>query len=153
MALLAIAAFPAAAQMRPVQPVTVPQVTPLLSKVCLPVAGGSPVEAGIAAAKSLGFDVVARQDPLVTLQQDSMVINLGPGACTLTLNEARSATFPRVNHELGQWLPRLGRYWAGAVEGDAGGFNARKFRAGGHTVLIWEVVDEGERSVNVSIGK
>jgi hypothetical protein len=143
----------ASAQMRPVQPVTVPNIVPLLTKVCLPVAAGSPVEAAIAAARSLGFGLAARQGALVTLEGDDMVINLAPASCQLTLNNARSATFPHVDHELTGWLPRLGRYWAGAIEADAAGFNARKFRAGGHTVLVWEMTDEGERSLNVSIGK
>jgi hypothetical protein len=145
--------LPAAAQMRPVQPVTVPSVVPLLARVCLPVAAGRPVEAGIAAAKSQGFALTGRQGSLATLEQDDMVINLAPASCELTLNNARSASFPHVDHELTGWLPRLGRYWAGAIEADAAGFNARKFRAGGHTVLVWEVTDEGERSLNISIGK
>jgi hypothetical protein len=153
LALLLATAAPALGQMRPVQPVTVPDIAPLLAKVCLPVAGGAPLEAGIAAGKSAGFELGARQDGLATLTRDEMVLNLGPASCVLTVNDARSATFPHIDHELTGWLPKLGRYWAGPVEADAAGYNARKFRAGGHTVLVWEVVDEGERSVNVSIGK
>lgn len=150
------ATLPAAAQMRPVMPaapVTVPDIAPLLVKICLPAAGGSPLEAGIAAAKSAGFAVEARQGALATLKRGEIAINLAPASCVLTLGGARTATFPHVDHELTGWLPKLGRYWAGPIEADAAGFNARKFRAGGHTVLAWEVSDEGERSVNVSIGK
>jgi hypothetical protein len=156
LALAALMAAPAAAQMRPVRPapaVTVPDVRPILERACLPVTGGSPVAAGIAAAKSLGFAVTAAQGALATLQRDAMVLNLAPGNCVLTLEHSSMAGFPHVDHELAGWLPRLGRYWAGALEADAAGLNARKFRAGGHTVLVWEVADEGERQLNINIGK
>ena len=153
-AILLAAAAPAAAQMMPmVHEGLVPDVAPILEKACLPVAGGQPVAAGIAAAKSLGFAVTATSGQLATLQKDRFVINLGPGNCQLTLDQARSATFPHVDHELTGWLPRLGRYWVGEIEGDAAGLNSRKFRAGGHTVLVWEVIDEDERQVNINIGK
>jgi len=145
-----------AAQMRPVRPappVTVPSVVPVLEKACLPVAGGQPVAAGIAAAKSLGFAVTAAQGGLATLRQGAMVLNLAPGNCVLTLEHSGMADFPHVDHELTGWLPRLGRYWAGGMQADAAGLNARKFRAGGHTVLIWEMADEGERQLNINIGK
>lgn len=148
-------AIPAAAQMRPVQPPrapSVPDIAPVLEKACLPVAGGQPVAAGIAAAKSIGFAVTAAHGDLATLQRERLVLNLSPGNCVLTL-PAGPATFPHVDHELGGWLPRLGRYWAGGIEADAAGLTARKFRAGGHTVLLWEAVDEDERQVNVNIGK
>jgi hypothetical protein len=144
-----------AAQMRPVRPappVTVPSVVPVLEKACLPVAGGGPVAAGIAAAKSLGFAVTAAQGGLATLHRAAMVLNLAPGNCVLTL-EGGTDGFAHVDHELTGWLPRLGRYWAGGLEADAAGRNARKFRAGGHTVLVWEMVDEGERQLNINIGK
>jgi hypothetical protein len=156
LALAALMAAPAAAQMRPVRPapaVTVPDVRPVLERACLPVAGDSPVAAGIAAAKSLGFAVTAAQGALATLRRDAMVLNLAPGNCVLTLEHSSMASFPHVDHELAGWLPRLGRYWAGALEADAAGLNARKFRAGGHTVLVWEVADEGERQLNINIGK
>jgi len=149
-------AFPAAAQMRPVQPArpaSVPDVAPVLEKVCLPVAGGQPVAAGIAAGKSMGFAVAATHNDLATLEKGGQVLNLGPGHCLLTLTDARAATFPHVEQELRRWLPRLGRYWAGGMEADAAGLQSRKFRAGGHTVLAWEMVDEDARQVNVDIGK
>lgn len=155
-ALLAVAAVPASAQMRPVRPappVAVPQVRPVLERACLPVVGGSPVAAGIAAAKSLGFAVVATQGALATLRREALVLNLAPGDCVLTLEHGSAASFPHVEHELTGWLPRLGRYWAGGLQADAAGLNARKFRAGGHTVLLWEVADEGERQLNIDIGK
>lgn len=147
---------PAAGQMRPVRPaeaVSVPNIAPLLEKVCLPVANGQAVAAGIAAAKSVGFAVTATHEQMATLEREEMTLNLRPDSCQLTLNQAGDATFPHMDQELRRWLPRLGRYWAGALQGDAGGFNARKFRAGGHTIQLWEVVDEGERSVNVEIEK
>jgi hypothetical protein len=156
LAALAAATAPAAAQMRPVRPAppaTVPDVRPVLERACLPVAGGSPVAAGIAAAKSLGFAAVAAQGELATLRRDRMVLNLAPGNCVLTLEHSSAAVFPHVDHELTGWLPGLGRYWAGALEADAAGLNARRFRAGGHTVLVWEVADEGERQLNINIGK
>jgi hypothetical protein len=36
---------------------------------------------------------------------------------------------------------------------DASNFHSRKFRAGGHTVLVWEMSEEGERQLHVNIGK
>lgn len=150
---LALLAAPAAAQMRPVRPVTVPDLAPVLEKACLPVAGGSPVAAGVAAARSIGFTVTASQGGLATLQREKLVLNLSPGNCVLTLGPATPAAFPHADQELSGWLPRLGRYWAGGVEADAAGLNARKFRAGGHTVLLWEVAEEDERQLNVNIGK
>ena len=152
-AVLIAATASAAAQMRPVRPATVPDIAPLLERACLPVVQGGPVAAGIAAAKSLGFAVTATDKGLATLQQGRLVLNLGPGNCVLTLTPAGNATFPHVDHELSGWLPRLGRYWAGGIEADAAGLQSRKFRAGGHTVLVWEVADEDERQVNISIGK
>lgn len=149
-----LAASPAAAQMMPmVHAGIVPDVAPILEKVCLPVAGGQPVAAGIAAAKSVGFAVVVTHEQLATLEQGQMVLNLGPGHCLLTMNQGRAAVFPHVEQELRRWLPRLGRYWAGGMEADAAGLQSRKFRAGGHTVLAWEMVDEDIRQVNVDIGK
>jgi hypothetical protein len=146
-------AVPAAAQMHPVQPVTVPDLVPVLARACLPVAGGSPVAAGIAAAKSLGFAVTAAHGELATLARGPLALNLSPGNCVLTLAPATGAAFPHADRELSAWLSRLGRYWAGGIEADAAGLNARKFRAGGHTVLVWEVADEGERQLNVNIGQ
>jgi len=154
--LLVLLAAPAAAQMRPVRPappVSVPDVRPVLERACLPVANGSAVAAGIAAGKSLGFAVSAAQGGLATLEADGMVLNLAPGNCVLTLLDTNGASFPHVAHELAGWLPRLGRYWAGAIEADASNFNSRRFRAGGHTVLVWEMSEEGERQVHVNIGK
>ncbi|MBV9549506.1 MAG: hypothetical protein JO256_07520 [Alphaproteobacteria bacterium] len=153
MAILAAAAGTAAGQMRPVRPATVPDLAPILEKVCLPVAAGQPVAAGVAAGKSLGFAVTATYKQLVTLERERMILNLGPGNCQLTMERAASAAYPHVEHELLGWLPRLGRYWAGPLEGDAAGLYSRKFRAGGHTVNLWEAVDEDERQVNVNIGK
>ena len=153
LAVLAMTAAPAAAQMRPVRPATVPDLVPVLDKACLPVAGGSPVAAGIAAARSIGFAVTAGHVELATLQRGPLALNLSPGNCVLTLAPATAAAFPHADRELTGWLPRLGRYWAGGVEADAAGLTARKFRAGGHTVLLWEVADEGERQLNVNIGK
>jgi hypothetical protein len=154
LAMTVLAAGGAAAQMMPMAlQGLVPYVVPILDKACLPVAGGQPVAAGIAAAKSLGFVVTATSGQLATLQKEKFVLNLGPGNCQLTLDQARSATFPHVDHELTGWLPKLGRYWAGAMEADAAGLQSHKFRAGGHTVLAWEMVDEGVRQVNVNIGK
>jgi hypothetical protein len=156
LAMTVLAAGGAAAQMhpvRPVQPVTVPELVPALARACLPVAGGSPVAAGIAAAKSMGFAVTAAHGELATLQQGPLTLNLSPGNCVLTLAPATAAAFPHVDHELTGWLPKLGRYWAGAMEADAAGLQSHKFRAGGHTVLAWEMVDEDERQVNVNIGK
>ena len=150
---LALLAAPAAAQMRPVRPVTVPDLVPVLDKACLPVAGGSPVAAGIAAARAIGFQVTASHGELATLARETLTLNLSPGNCVLTLGPATGAAFPHADHELTTWLPRLGRYWAGGTEADAAGLNARKFRAGGHTVLLWEVADEDERQLNVNIGK
>ncbi len=143
----------AAAQMQPVRPVMVPDVAPILEKVCLPVAGGQPVAAGIAAGKAMGFPVTATSGKLATLEKGNILINLGPGYCQLTLEQARSATFPHVDHELSGWLPRLGRFWSGGIEADAAGLQSHKYRAGGHTVVAWEMVDEDERQVNVEIGK
>ena len=74
LALAALMAAPAAAQMRPVRPtpaVTVPDVRPVLERACLPVAGDSPVAAGIAAAKSLGF--TSAEDGRPTLQRIRLV--------------------------------------------------------------------------------
>jgi hypothetical protein len=153
-AVLAAVTGTAMAQMVPmVRQGLVPYVAPVLEKICLPVAGGAALEAGIAAAKSQGFAVTAAHGKLATLQKERLVINLGPGNCLLTLTPAGSATFPHVDHELSGWLPRLGRYWAGDIEADAAGLQSRKFRAGGHTVLVWEMVDEDVREVNVNIGK
>jgi len=152
-ALLAAAMSGATAQMQPARPATVPDIAPVLEKACLPVVGGQPVAGGIAAAKSLGFQVAATSGQLATLQRERLVLNLGPGNCLLTLTPANAATFPHVDHELSGWLPRLGRYWTGGIEADAAGLNAHKFRAGGHTVLVWEAIDEDERQVNVNIGK
>jgi hypothetical protein len=69
LAVLVLAADGAAAQMRPVQPATVPDLAPVLDKACLPVAAGSPVAAGIAAAKSMGFAITASHGELATLQR------------------------------------------------------------------------------------
>ena len=153
LAVMAVAAGGAAAQMRPVRPVTVPDEAPVLEKACLPVAGGSPVAAGVAAARAIGFAVTATHGELATLSREKLVLNLSPGNCVLTLGPATAAAFPHADHELTGWLPRLGRYWAGETLADAAGLNARKFRAGGHTVLLWEVADEDERQLNVNIGK
>ena len=150
---LLLLAAPAAAQMQPLRPATVPDIVPILAAACLPVAGGQPVAAGIAAARPLGFQVTATSGQLATLQRERLTLNLGPGNCQLTLERAASATFPHVDHEVSGWLPRLGRYWTGGIEADAAGLNAHKFRAGGHTVLVWEAIDEDERQVNVNIGK
>jgi hypothetical protein len=147
---------PAAAQMRPMQPAppaAVPDVRPILERACLPVADGSPVAAGIAAGKSLGFAVTAAQGPLATLEREGMVLNLAPGNCVLTLLDTDGASFPQVARALQGWLPRLGRYWAGPMLADASNFHSRKFRAGGHTVLVWEMSEEGERQLHVNIGK
>jgi hypothetical protein len=152
-AVLIAATAAAGAQMRPVRPVTVPDVAPVLEAACLPVVQGGPVAAGIAAARSIGFQVTAAHNALATLQRERLVLNLGPGNCVLTLSPAGNATFPHVDHELSGWLPKLGRYWAGDIEADAAGLNSRKFRAGGHTVLVWEGADEDVREVNVNIGK
>jgi hypothetical protein len=150
---LALLAAPAAAQMRPVRPAMVPDLVPVLDKACLPVAGGSPVAAGIAAARAIGFSISATHGELATLTRDRLTLNLSPGNCVLTLGPASGGAFPHADHELTAWLPRLGRYWAGETLADAAGLNARKFRAGGHTVLLWEVADEDERQLNVNIGK
>jgi hypothetical protein len=145
---------PATAQMVPmVRQGIIPDVAPILEKACLPVAGGQPVAAGIAAAKSLGFAVTAAHEQLATLEKDKFVLNLGPGNCLLTLTPASSAAFPHADHELSRWLPSLGRYWVGGIEADAAGLQSHKFRAGGHTVLVWEMVDEDIRQVNINIGK
>ena len=119
---LALLIAPAAAQMVPMaRQGLVPDLSPILEKICLPVAGGQPVAAGIAAAKSIGFQVTAEHGGLATLERPGQVLNLGPGNCLLTLAPASAAVFPHLDRELSGWLPKLGRYWVGEMEADAAG--------------------------------
>ncbi len=147
-----LASAPAQAQ-APFEARKAPAFAPIMDKVCLPLLKGGKVADAAAAAKPLAFAENARNANMVTLERDeTFSLTVGPAYCFLTLGLSSPTHFRVVEGELRAWLPRLGRYWAGPVEGDEiMGVRARKYRAGGFTVTLEEQVDEYGRRLNMTM--
>ena len=151
LAILALTAGPAAAQTL----LRAPAFVPLIEGICLPLVRGGTVAAAEANAKKLAFTATARNETMVTVERaPALSITLGPGNCYIALTAVTPPHFRAVEEELRAWLPRLGRYWAGQIEGEpVMGTRFRKYRAGGFTVTIEEQIDEHGRRINVNMGK
>ena len=129
-----------------------PEFAPLVERICLPLVRGGKVADAAAAAKALAFAENARNATMVTLERnENLSLTVGPAYCYLTLAYSSPSHFMAAERELRGWLPRLGRYWAGQIEGDVIGMRARKFRAGGATVTLEEQVDEYGRRLNMTM--
>jgi hypothetical protein len=150
-AILALAAGPAATQTL----LRAPEFAPLIEGICLPLVRGGTVAAAEANARKLAFTATARNETMVTVERaPSLSITLGPGNCYIGLTAVTPPHFRAVEEELRAWLPRLGRYWAGRIEGEpVMGTRFRKYRAGGFTVTVEEQIDEYGRRINVNMGK
>jgi hypothetical protein len=151
MAILALLAAPAVAQtlLRP------PEMAPLIDNICLPLLRGGTVNAAVADAGKLAFTATARNETMVTVERPpSLSITLAPGNCYIGVAAVTPSHFRLVEEELRAWLPRLGRYWAGGIDGEPVlGTRFRKYRAGGFTVTIEEQIDEYGRRLNINLGK
>jgi hypothetical protein len=129
-----------------------PEFAPLVERVCLPLVKGGKVADAAGAARTLAFAETARNASMVTLERnENLSLTVGPAYCYVSLAYSSPSHFMAVERELRGWLPRLGRYWAGRIDGDVLGMRARKFRAGGITVTLEEQVDEYGRRLNMTM--
>jgi len=152
-ALLAAGAIQGALAQPAFQPRRAPQFAPLVERACLPLMRGGTVSQAVENARPLAFAFLAKNATQATVQRDeNFTTTFGPRSCFITLAYADAGFFPAVESELRAFLPRLGRYWAGAIEPDAMGLRYRKYRAGGFTFVLEEQIDEHSRRLNLTVG-
>ena len=134
------------------EPRPTPEFAPLVERICLPLVKGGKVADAAGAAKTLAFAETAHNATMVTLERSTnLSLTVGPAYCQVSLAFSSPSQFLAVERELRGWLPHLGRYWAGRIDGDMLGMKARKFRAGGITVTLEEQVDEYGRRLNMTM--